>query len=165
MAPMCPLVRALTVGLWCIPIGMALLAAAGWGRSVLCWVALALPALYSAIWLWCRPSEFRVGPPGVQIRWPLRTRTIRWHQIASARAAPSGRELRAQLGVAIRVGAGGLWGAFGWVWSSRLGWCPVYVSRTRDLVWLERPAGSPLLLSPERPEEFVDAVREWAPRH
>jgi len=164
MAPMCPLVRGVTAVLWCLPLGLGLVGLAGASRSALCGTALMLPLCYAGVWLWCRPAEFCVGQRGVEIRWPLRSRTLPWTELAAAQAAPAGAGLREQLGVAIRVGVGGLWGAFGWIWSTRRGWCTVYVSRTQDLVWLERLGRPPLLLSPERPLEFVEAVRARSPR-
>ena len=34
----------------------------------------------------------------------------------------------------------------------------MYISRTDDFVWIERGAERPWLITPERPEEFVDAL-------
>jgi hypothetical protein len=54
-----------------------------------------------------------------------------------------------------RVGAGGLWGGFGWLWTEKRGIVQMYVSRTDRFVWIERGAERPWLISPENPEAFV----------
>lgn len=55
----------------------------------------------------------------------------------------------------MRVGVGGLWGGFGWLWTQRQGALEFYISRSTGLVLLERPAGRSLLITPDRPAEFV----------
>lgn len=55
----------------------------------------------------------------------------------------------------IRIGAGGLWGAFGWLWTTKRGIVQMYVSRTDRFVWIERAGERPWLITPENPEEFV----------
>jgi hypothetical protein len=58
----------------------------------------------------------------------------------------------------MRIGAGGLWGGFGWLYT-RKGLLDLYVSRTDRFVLVRRRIGRPLLLTPERDEAFVDALR------
>jgi hypothetical protein len=58
----------------------------------------------------------------------------------------------------MRIGAGGLWGGFGWLYTRR-GLVDLYVSRTDRFVLVRRRAGRPLLLTPERDASFVDALR------
>jgi hypothetical protein len=58
----------------------------------------------------------------------------------------------------MRVGAGGLWGGFGWLWTQRRGIVQMYVSRTDDFVWIERPGERSWLITPERPKAFVRAM-------
>jgi hypothetical protein len=48
--------------------------------------------------------------------------------------------------------------AFGWLYT-RKGLLDLYVSRTDRLVLVRLRAGRPLLLTPERDEGFVDALR------
>lgn len=52
----------------------------------------------------------------------------------------------------------GLWGGFGWLGMSRRGFVDVYVSRTNGIVLVERRTGRDLLITPERPGEFVAAL-------
>jgi hypothetical protein len=58
----------------------------------------------------------------------------------------------------VRVGAGGIWGGFGWLWTKRQGLVQMYISRTEGFVWIERAGARPWLLTPEQPEEFVRAL-------
>ena len=65
------------------------------------------------------------------------------------------QELRREAGWCMRVGARGLWGGFGWLWTQRRGIVQMYISRTDGLVWIERVSDRPWLITPERPEIFV----------
>jgi hypothetical protein len=56
------------------------------------------------------------------------------------------------------VGAGGPWGRFGWLWTSRRGIVQMHVSRLDRFVWIERGKDGPWLIMPERAEEFVAAL-------
>jgi hypothetical protein len=67
-------------------------------------------------------------------------------------------ELRRQVGWGMRVGAGGLWGGFGWLWTTRRGIVQMYVSRLDRFVWIERGGERPWLITPDRPEMFVAAL-------
>jgi hypothetical protein len=91
------------------------------------------------------------------IVWPARRRHIAKHDISGARVLES-RQFRSEFGWAARVGVGGLWGGFGWAWTSRRGLLDLYVSRTDGCVLVERRSGRALLLTPERPEEFARAL-------
>lgn len=64
-------------------------------------------------------------------------------------------ELKHNVGWCARVGAGGLWGGFGWLWTQRRGILQMYISRTDDLVWIERGTERSWLITPERPAEFI----------
>jgi hypothetical protein len=67
-------------------------------------------------------------------------------------------ELRREVGWGMRVGAGGLWGGFGWLWTTRRGIVQMYVSRLDRFVWIERGSERPWLITPDRPESFVAAL-------
>jgi hypothetical protein len=67
-------------------------------------------------------------------------------------------ELRRKIGWGLRVGAGGLWGGFGWLWTKDRGIVQMYVSRTDGFVWVEVTNGRPWLITPEQPEQFVIAL-------
>jgi hypothetical protein len=58
----------------------------------------------------------------------------------------------------MRVGAGGLWGGFGWFWTTRRGLVRMYVSRIDHFVWIERGPAQPWLITPDHPDAFVRAL-------
>jgi hypothetical protein len=55
---------------------------------------------------------------------------------------------------------GGLWGTFGWLWTSRAGLVDVFVTRTDGLVLVTSREARPLLITPADPDAFVRAVSE-----
>jgi len=116
-----------------------------------------LVAIYVWIWIWFRPTRFVVQPRGLEIVWPGRRRKIPRDDITAVRLIDR-RELRREVGWAIRVGAGGLWGGFGWLWTEKRGVVRMYISRTDGLVWIERRSDRPWLLTPEQPEDFARAL-------
>jgi hypothetical protein len=159
LAPMSALLWALTVPLLALPVLFAVIASrTSGGASRLFWlIAGLLAAMYVVIWLYARPTRFEVGPDGLAIVWPARRRHIARRDISGARMLA--REgFRSEFGWAARVGVGGLWGGFGWAWTSRRGLLDLYVSRTDGCVLVERRSGRALLLTPERPDEFVRAL-------
>ena len=79
------------------------------------------------------------------------------HRIAAARTVTTA-EFKAEVGLALRIGVGGLWGGFGWLWTQRRGLVEFYVSRLDGLVWIERRDGRPLLVTPSDPEGLVRAL-------
>jgi Bacterial PH domain len=159
LAPMSALLWALTVPVLAVPVLFAVLGtrAPAPVSAVLWTVAGLLGLLYVGVWGWARPTRFEVGADGLVIVWPARRRRIPRHDVAGARLLAPG-EFRREFGLAVRVGVGGLWGGFGWVWTSRGGMLDLYVSRTDGCVLVERRAGRPLLLTPEHPDQFVRAL-------
>jgi hypothetical protein len=150
------LVRALSVALCALPIafvGSSLL----WGAPHPS-VGPLLAALYVWVWLHMRPSRFVVYPDRIEVRWPLRRRCIPRASITQLRLLDK-TALRAITGSAARVGVGGLWGGFGWLWTQHRGIVQMYVSRADGLVWIERGRERPWLITPESPEAFVRAVQ------
>jgi len=66
------------------------------------------------------------------------------------------------LGIGIRLfGSGGFLGGFGIFFCSRLGMAYTYVTDAARLVLIECDDGRKFLLSPERPEEFVETVEMY----
>jgi hypothetical protein len=152
---MSPLVRALTWALLALPV---LFLVGGLTRTPLLLAPmLFLVLVYIWIWLWFRPTCFVVHPRGLEIVWPLRRREILRAEITAVRAIDSAG-VRSEAGRGMRVGAGGLWGGFGWLWTTRRGLVRLYVSRTDTFVWIERRGEQPWLITPERPADFVRAL-------
>lgn len=122
-------------------------------------VSLALIALYGAIWLGCRPSHFVVSPGSLEIVFPCWRRSLPMADVSGIRLI-NPVALRQEFGWAARIGVGGLWGGFGWLWTSRQGLLEFYVSRLDGLVLIERRLGKDLLITPECPSRFVRRVQE-----
>ncbi len=152
LAQMSPQIVIFTNVLLALPI--VFLAIAAFGSAVLLLPALLIVALGLWVWLRMRPMLFVVDADGVEVEWPLKRRRIQRADIASVRLIDVAT-LRRELGFCMRVGVGGLFGAFGWLWSRRRGIVEMYVSRTDGLVWIERVSGRPWMITPEKPEAFV----------
>jgi hypothetical protein len=155
MAPMSAPILVLTLVLLALPPVFALLAMRG--TSLLAVPALFMVVLYAWVWLWFRPTEFRVGPDAIEVIWPLRRREIPRREISAVRLIDRAT-LRREVGWGIRVGAGGLWGGFGWLWTTRRGLVRMYVSRIDHFVWIERGPAQPWLITPDHPDAFVRAL-------
>jgi Bacterial PH domain len=155
LAPMCGLIWGLTLLLLALPV--VFLVMAFWGPSVLEGPALLLAALYVWVWLRFRPNRFVVHPSTLEVIWPLKHREIPRASISGVRLVDRAT-LRREAGWGLRVGAGGLWGGFGWLWTQRRGIVQMYVSRVDGLVWIERVDDRPWLITPEQPDAFVRAL-------
>jgi hypothetical protein len=160
LAPMSTLILVLTLVTLALPL--LFLALAATATRVLLLPALLLVGLDAWVWLRFRPTSFVVRPDALEVVWPLKRRLIPRDTIASARCI-DGAALRRDSGWGLRVGVGGLWGGFGWLWTERRGIVQMYISRTDDLVWIERPGARPWLITPEQPAEFVRALSSGHP--
>jgi cyanate permease len=114
-------------------------------------------ALTAAIWLYLRPSRYEVDNGGVTIHWHLRRIVVPRADITSVSTID--REvLRRDFGWSARVGVGGVFGTFGLLWTSKRGWMSAYATTTQSWVLIERRDERPILISPERPDDFVRAL-------
>jgi hypothetical protein len=148
---MSPLILSITVGLWLLPL--IFLVSAVFGAGMLGFPGLLL-AVYAWVWLRFRPRCFVLQADALEVIWPLKVRRIPRRDIAGVRLLdPNG--LRQEIGWGLRVGAGGLWGGFGWLWTRRRGIVQMHVSRTDGFVWIERTNDRPWLITPEEPAAFV----------
>jgi len=159
LAEMSPLVLVLTVIVLTLPVALAVvgLGAPRPGRSVLLAVAGMLAVLWIVVWLYFRPSRFELTSAHLSIVWPARRRDVPRVDIVRARLV-SRREFRQEFGWAARIGVGGLWGAFGLLWTAQGGMMDLYVSRVDQFVLVERRSARPILITPARPEEFLRAL-------
>lgn len=140
-----------------LAIPVALLLAVLIGSQVLLIPLALVTVIYAWVWLRFRPTCFAIHPDTIEIIWPLKRRTIPRASVESARIIRAA-ELKHEVGWGVRVGAGGLWGGFGWLWTQRRGIVQMYVSRLDEFVWIERGRERPWLITPEHPEEFVYEV-------
>jgi len=155
LAPMSWGILILTLVLLALPVAFL-------GRAIIGDIRFSLPgvllvALYVWVWLRFRPTLFIVHPEALEVIWPLKRRRMRREEISGVRLVDK-RDLRREIGWGMRVGAGGLWGGFGWLWTARRGIVQMYVSRTDGFVWIERVDQRPWLITPEHPEAFVRAL-------
>lgn len=157
LAPMSPLLRWLTVALFGIPLAFLVLPTAANAPSGLALVGLAVLALFAAIWVWWRPARFEVSANGLRIVFPGRSRLIPLQDVNGCRPLSS-EAFKKEFGWAMRIGAGGLWGGFGWLWTAREGLIDFYISRTDDFLLVERRSGRHLLITPERPQAMAETL-------
>jgi hypothetical protein len=127
------------------------------GRHLLAVPALCVVVMYVWVWLRFRPMRFVVYPDRLEVRWPLKRRSISRKDIVEVRLLDK-RALPSETGWGVRVGAGGLWGGFGWLWTQRRGIVQMYISRTDGFVWIERVGDRPWLITPAQPVAFVRAM-------
>lgn len=150
------LLRWMTVGLWLLPLlfGWFAMHAPEPVASIMAGSAVFIVLLFASIWLFMRPSHFELNEDALEIVWPLRRRSIPRAEIAGARQL-SAAAFRSEFGYGMRFGAGGLWGGFGQLRTARETF-GLWVSRTDSFVLVALAGGErSLLLTPERPEEFV----------
>jgi hypothetical protein len=152
---MCPLIRRLTLVMAALPV--VFLVAGVMGVRALLIPAILVLLIYAWVWARFRPTAFVVHPDSLEVIWPLKRRRIPRREISSVRVVDR-QEVRREVGWGMRVGAGGLWGGFGWLWTSRRGIVQMYVSRLERFVWIERGRERPWLITPDRAEEFVRAL-------
>ena len=131
LARMSPLILTLTLGL--LLLALVFLANAAFGKWPSVVPGLLLVAIYSWVWLRFRPSRFVVRSGALEVIWPLKFRRIPREDIADVRLIDRA-ELRRETGWGMRVGAGGLWGGFGWLWTQQRGIVQMYISRTDGFV-------------------------------
>jgi hypothetical protein len=155
LAPMSPLILAITLVLLALPVIFIGLALSGARFHLV--PGLCVLVLYIWIWLRFRPSRFVVHDRSLEVIWPLKRWAIPRTDIARVKLIDR-NELRREIGWGMRVGAGGLWGGFGWLWTKNRGIVQMYVSRTDGFVWIERKNGRPWLVTPDRPVEFVQSL-------
>src|SRR5215510_4505208 len=155
LAHMSPLIWILTLALLAIPA--VFVSTAMVGRHLLAVPALCVVVLYVWVWLRFRPTRFVIYPDRLEVRWPLKRRSIPRKDIAEVRLIDK-RALYSEIGWGMRVGAGGLWGGYGWLWTQRRGIVQMYISRTDGFVWIERVGNRPWLITPAQPAAFVRAL-------
>lgn len=159
VAPMSPLFVVLTGVLLAIPTIWAILGVIHepLRRTALVLVPAAL-ALIATVWLVFRPQRFERTADGVELVFPLRRLHIMRAEVTRATRLDR-PALHRQTGITVRVGFAGLFGNFGLLWTTKLGWVSVYSTSLDEWVLVERKAARPILLSPADPDALVRALR------
>ena len=157
-APMSPLIKGLTIALWLLPLffGTLTLEEREWVMLI---IFLILITLYGAVWLWCRPSRFVVSDNYIEIVFPGWRRPIPMQDVSGVRII-SKETFGIEFGWAVRIGVGGLWGGFGWLWTYRGGFLEFYISQLDEFVLISRLKGNSLLITPVNPYQLVETVSE-----
>lgn len=160
VAPMSRAIRTLTGLLLALPPIFVAVGLHGSGplQPLMIAVGLVVAALYLGVWLWARPSRFEVDDAKLVLVWPLRRLAIPRGTIETVLVVDL-PGFRAAYGRPIRIGAGGLFGTFGWLWSRKGGRLDVYATNLGPWVVIERRAGPPLVLSPADCEGFAAALQ------
>ncbi len=157
LAPMSPMIRGLTFALFFLPpifVGLSWLTADPIPR----YIGLLMVVLYGVTWLCFRPSHFVVTRSHLDVVFPIWQRSLSLQGMSGARILDV-NGFRQELGGAVRIGVGGLWGGFGWLWTSRRGLLEFYISRDTGMVLVEWSSGRKLLVTPEQPEEFMASIQ------
>ncbi len=160
LAPMSPLIFWLTAFCLALPVGFAAAGAVSGQNVILALlggVAGLLLLLYAAVFLGTRPASFDVDSQALTVRFPVWRRRIPRASILAVEAVDQA-ELNRRFGMLLRVGVGGLWGGFGWLWSKR-SWVEFYISRTDGFVLVTREGALPLLITPDDPVAFMIALQ------
>ena len=158
LAPMSSLIRGITIFLWLLPLLLGGIAF-HFHLFSLAIVALLLIVLYGVIWSGCRPSRFLLTPQSFEIIFPLWRRRIPLSDVARI-SHINGGQFQQQFGWALRIGVGGLWGGFGWLWTSRKGLVEFYISQLSQFILIERYAGHPLLITPTNPNQLISMLKK-----
>lgn len=159
---MSPLIRWFTIAFVLLPLVFVF--AAQFAHATALYIpAVLVLALYAAVWLFIRPTRFELTGDALVIVFPAWTRTVSAADGLSARLLDM-KQFREEFGLPLRIGVGGLWGGFGWLWTTRRGRVEFYISRMDGLVLIERERGGPILITPESPQMMVDAIGGGAAR-
>lgn len=158
LAPMGLGIRAFSLVL--VLLGVGFLVMSRFDSHVAWLPAALLLALSASVWLFFRPARFKLERGVLVLEYPLRAKRIALGGLEAAeRITPAGFKERFRW--ALRVGVGGLFGGFGWLRTAH-GWVEMDISRTDGMVLLTFTGRSPMLLTPEDPEVFVEAVQQAA---
>ncbi|MEJ2157897.1 MAG: PH domain-containing protein [Desulfobacteraceae bacterium] len=155
LASMSPLILAITLILIAIPIIFITGAVAS--RRMLLAPAFFLLVIYLWVWLRFRPRQFVIHGTDLELIWPLKRQRFPRSTITVVEIIDR-KKLRSMVGWGVRIGAGGLWGGFGWLWTRQRGIVCIYVSRIDEFVWIERRSERPLLITPDHMDDFVSAL-------
>lgn len=122
------------------------------------WLFLGLPVTLALFVLGrLAPTGYRLAGDGVHVLRRAGPRIIAYRAIRAVDRAP--RPLRGISFTATR----GIFGHFGTLWNTSLGFYRVFITNSDSVVWLETSDGW-IALSPDRPDEFVDRLRARLPR-
>ena len=112
---------------------------------------------YAWIWFYWRPDSFRLETTALVLEFPRREMVIDLSSVQAIHLYENYAAFIAEWGFGIRIGAGGLFGSFGWLKTAK-GTLQMYISRSEDLVVMEFTDRKPLLITPEQAQDFESAL-------
>ena len=121
-------------------------------------ICLMIVVLFVCIWVFMRPSRFELSRGGLEIIWPGRSSMIPLADICGVEILTKA-DFSQRFGRGMRVGAGGLFGGFGLLMTTRGPTMSFYISRVDRFVLVSRVSARNLLVTPEDPERFVETLR------
>lgn len=157
LAKMDALMTGFTIFCWALVIGFFVPPLVDMRAAPISLVGLFMLSIYAFVWFWWRPGTFVIDEGTLKLKFPWRTISVKRSDITAC-SAITPQELKQRFGNTYRVGAGGLWGGFGWLRTSKKSWIEFYISRQNGYVFIERGEQIPLLLTPTEPEKFVQTL-------
>jgi hypothetical protein len=151
--PMCGSIRVVTFIIAAIPFLLIFFGPAE-NRAGLTIVAMFFFLLIIGVWLWMRPTQYIVDSSGLTVVWPLRKYHIPRSRITRVRVLDK-KQVKKEIGFAVRIGVGGLFGGFGLLWSRKRGFIRFYITRTDDFVIIEQRNDRPLLITVDNPQGIL----------
>jgi len=110
--------------------------------------------LLAGVWLWMRPTHYIVDDKSMTIVWPLRKYIVLRSGISSVRILDK-TDVKKELGFALRIGVGGLFGGFGLLWTRRRGLIRFYITRLDNFVMIDRRNRRTLLITVDDPKGML----------
>jgi hypothetical protein len=148
--PMCGSIRVVTFIIIAVPF-LLIFFGTSENSTGLIVVAILFILLIISVWLWMRPTHYIVDNTGLTVVWPLRKYHIPRSRIKEVRVLDT-KQVKKEIGFAIRIGVGGLFGGFGLLWSKKRGFIRFYITRIDGFVIIEQRKGRPLLINVDNPE-------------
>jgi len=151
-------IRVITYIIEVLPLPLVYFGFANHNPGLFIW-ALFLILLIAGVWLWMRPAHYELDGRALTIVWPLRKYVVLRSSISRARVL--GRsDVKKELGSALRIGVGGLFGGFGLLWTRRRGLIRFYITRVDTFVMIDRSNDRSLLISVDDPHGMVKELGE-----
>jgi len=151
--PMSGSIKVITYIIVALPIPLATFGFINHTPDLYKW-SLFLILLSAGVWLWMRPTQYELDGRALTIVWPLRKYVVHRSSISRVRVLDRS-EVKKELGSALRIGVGGLFGGFGLLWTRRQGLIRFYITRLDNFVMIDRCNGRSLLISVDDPRGMV----------
>ena len=151
--PMAGSIKVLTSIIEILPLLLVFTGFAFHNHGLFKWAGF-LVLLSAGVWLWMRPTHYELDSRELRIVWPLRKYVMPRIDISRVRILDK-PDVKKELGSALRIGVGGLFGGFGLLWTSRRGLIRFYITRLDNFVMIDRRNGRSLLISVDDPRGML----------